>query len=238
MNSDRLQTTLINLLQSGTESNPALNSLLSDYTTYHVVLLIVGGFFTLILVGLSVLFWVRFKRAAKTETRKWTFERKTYFSFGLLTTIVGLLMMLIWVANAGTVLNPRPGFLGVINEFGTSQGGTHRAELYQSFNTWLQSGSRDVPALIQGKINDRLAWQRPKAIICSILLAIFMAASVRIWSTLIRRSKVRETTLNLNETALLCSGCFSVASCLLLMLMVLGNTQATFAPMSLTLFLG
>jgi cytochrome bd-type quinol oxidase subunit 2 len=238
MTNDSLQTTLINLLQSETESNIALNSLLGDYTTYHVVLLIIGGCFTLIFVVLSILFWVRFKRAPKTEIRKWTFEQKTYFSFGLLTTIVGLVMMLIVVANAGTVLNPRPGLLEVINEFGTSQGGAHRAELYQSFNTWLQSGSRDVPALIQSKINDRLAWQRPKAIICSVLLAIFVATSVRIWSALIKKSKVRETKLKLNEKALLVSGCFSVASCLLLMLMVLGNTQATFAPMSLTLFLG
>jgi cytochrome bd-type quinol oxidase subunit 2 len=238
MGSDSLQTTLTNLLQSEKDSSPALNSLLRDYTTYHVVLLIIGGFFTLILIALSILFWVRYKRSPKTEIRKWTFERKTYFSFGLLTTIVGLVMMLIVVANAGTVLNPRPGLLGVINEFGTSQGGAHRAELYRSFNTWLQSGSRDVPALIQSKIKDRLAWQRPKAIICSVLLAIFVATSVRIWSALIKKSKVRETKLKLNEKALLVSGCFSVASCLLLMLMVLGNTQATFAPMSLTLFLG
>lgn len=210
MGSDSLQTTLTNLLQSGTESNPALNSLLRDYTTYHVVLLIIGGFFTLILIALSILFWVRYKRSPKTKTRQWNFEQKTYVSFGLLTTTVGLLMTLIVVANAGTILNPRPGFLGVINEFGTSQGGAHRAELYQSFNTWLQSGSTDVPALIQGRINDRLAWQRPKAIICSVLLVIFTVASVRIWGALIKISKVRETRLNLNEKALLFSGFFQL----------------------------
>ncbi len=238
MNIDSLQTTLNNLLQSETRSNPALNSLLNDYTKYHVVLLIVGGLFTIILVILSFLFWARYKRAPKTDTSKWTFEKKTYFSFGLLVTVVGLLMALIVVANASNVLNPRQGFSGAIGVLSTSQAGTHKAELYQSFNTWLQSGNTHIPSLIQSKINNRLAWQRPKAIICSALLAIFVAVSIRIWGTLIRQSKVREVKWKLKEKALLFSGVVSVAVCLLLMLMVIGNTQGAFAPLSLTLFYG
>ena len=238
MKNHSLQTTLNNLLKSGTRSNPALNSLLSDYIKYHVVLLIVGGFFSLILVTLTVLFWSRYKRAPKTDTRKWTFEKKTYFSFGLLTTIVGLFMVLIVVANASTVLNPGPGFSGVVDMLGTSQAGTHKTELYQSFNTWLQSGSTPVPSLIQSKINERLSWQRPKAVICSVLLAVFVAASIRIWGTLIRKSKVRETKQKLKEKALLFSGIGAVAVCLLLMLMVIGNTQGAFAPISLMLVFG
>jgi cytochrome bd-type quinol oxidase subunit 2 len=238
MSSDRLQTMLNNLLQSGTRSNPALNRLLSDYIEYHVVLVIVGGLFTLILITLSVLFWHRYKRAPKTNTRKWTFEKKTYFSFGLLTTLVGLFMALIVVVNASTVLNPQQGFLGVVDMLGTSQAGTHKAELYQSFNTWLQSGSVHVPSLVQSKINDRLAWQRPKAIICSALLAIFFVVSIRIWGILIRQSKVRETKRKLKEKTLLFSGVGAVIICLLLMLMVIGNTQGAFAPMSLTMLFG
>lgn len=238
MNSDSLQTTLNNLLQSGTQSNPALNSLLSDYIKYHVVLLIVGVLFTLILVTLSVLFWVRYKRAPKTDTGKWTFEKKTYFSFGLLTTLVGLFMALIVVANTSTVLNPQKGFSGMVGMLGTSQNGTHKAELYQSFNTWLQSGSTHVPTLIQSRINDRLAWQLPKAIICSALLAVFVVMSARIWGTLIRQSKAREAKQKLKEKVMLFSGVVSVAVCLLLMLMVIGNTQGAFAPLSLTLLFG
>jgi hypothetical protein len=238
MNSDSLQTTLNNLLKSGTRSNPVLNILLSDYTKYHVVALIVAGLFTLILVTLNVLFCTRYKRAPKADTRKWTFEKKTYFSLGLLTTIVGLFMVLIVVANASTVLNPGPGFSGVVDMLGTSQAGTQKTELYQSFNRWLQSGSTPVPSLIQSKINERLSWQQPKAIICSVLLAIFVAVNIRIWSTLIRQSKVRERKQKLKEKALLFSGVGAVAVCLLLMLMVIGNTSGAFAPISLTLIFG
>lgn len=238
MNSDSLQTMLNNLLQSGTQSNPALNSLISDYIRYHMVFLIVGGLFTLILLTLSVLFWTRYKKAPKTATSTWTFEKKTYFSFSLLTTIVGLFMALIVVANTSTVLNPQQGFSGVVGMLGTSQADEQKVQLHQSFNIWLQSGSTHIPALIQSKINDRLAWQLPKAIICSALLIIFIVMSVYIWGTLIRQSKVRETKRKLKEKMLLFSGVVSVAVCFLLMLMVIGNMQGVFAPLSLTLLYG
>jgi hypothetical protein len=126
----------------------------------------------------------------------------------------------------------------VVDMLGTSQAGTHKAELYQSFNTWLQSGSTQVPSFIQSKISDRLGWQQPKAIICSVLLAIFVVVSIRIWGTLIRQSKVRQMKRKLQEKALLFSGVVAVAVCLLLMLMVIGNTQGTLAPMSLTMVYG
>lgn len=238
MNSDSLQTTLNSLLQSGTRSNPVLNSLLSDYTTYHEILLIVGGLFTLTLATSSVLFWVRYKGAARTDAGKWTFEKKSMFSFGLLTTVVGLFMTLIVVANASNVLNPRQGFAGTVGVLGTPQVGTPKAELYRSFNTWLQSGSRQVPSLIQTKIDDRLAWQRPKAIMCSVLLTVFLVVSLRIWGTLIRQSEVREAKWQLQEKALLFSGVVAVAVCSLLMVMVIGNTQTAFAPLALTLLYG
>ncbi len=238
MNNDSLQTTLNNLLQSGTQSNPALNSLLSDYIKYHVVFLIVGGLFTLILLTLSILFWTRYKKTPKTAISKWIFEKKTYFSFSLLTTIVGLFMALIVVANTSTVLNPQQGFSGVVGMLGISQTDEQKVQLHQSFNIWLQSGSTHIPALIQSKINDRLAWQLPKAIICSALLIIFIVVSVYIWGTLIRQSKVREMKRTLKEKMLLFSGVVSVAVCLLLMLMVIGNMQGAFAPLSLTLLYG
>jgi hypothetical protein len=118
---------------------------------------------------------------------------------------------------------------------GRTQAGTPKAESHQSFNRWLQSGSTQIPPLVQSKISDRLAWQHPKAIICSVLLAIFVMVSMGIWGKLIRQSKVLGTKPKLK---LLFSGVVAVAVCFLLMLMVIGNTQATFAPMSLTLIYG
>ena len=67
-------------------------------------------------------------------------------------------MALIVAANISNVLNPQQGFSGVVGMLGTSQTDEQKVQLHQSFNTWLQSGSTHAPALIQSKINDRLAW--------------------------------------------------------------------------------
>jgi hypothetical protein len=147
-------------------------------------------------------------------------------------------MALIVVANTSTVLNPQQGFSGVVGMLGTSPADEQKVQLHQSFNIWLQSGSTHIPALIHSKIIDRLAWQLPKAIICSALLILFIMVSVYIWGTLIKQSKVHEMTWKLKEKMLLFSGVASVAGCFLLMLMVIGNMQGVFAPLSLTLLYG
>jgi hypothetical protein len=235
---DTLPNTLKDLLRSGTESNPALNVLLADYTRYHVVLVLVGGLFLLILVALSVLFWRRFRRAQRTPARRWAFERKTYFAFGLLSVVVAIFLALVVAANVSTVLSPREGFKGSIGMIDTSRAGAEDGALNQSFNGWLRSGSTDMPSLIQGEIDDRLSWQRPKAVLCTVLLLGFAGLSALIWRTLIRRFRMPEARWRLRDGTLLVLGLFTVALCLLLMLMVMGNTQGSLAPISLTLFFG
>jgi cytochrome bd-type quinol oxidase subunit 2 len=233
-----LQNILRTLVRSGTESNTALNVLIDDYTKYHVVLVVVGGLFLLGLVLLSVFFWRRFRKAPRTDSRRWTFEKKTYFAFGALTVVVGLFMALIVAANLSNVLNPTQGFSGAIGLLGSPRAGTQADELHQAVDAWLQSGSSDVPALVQGRIDDRLSWQRPKAVICSVLLIVFVLLSAGIWRALIRNSRVREGRWKFKEAALLLLGVLAVMGCLLLMLMVMGNTQGSIAPISLTLFYG
>jgi hypothetical protein len=226
------------LVRSGTESNTALNVLIDDYTKYHVVLVVVGGLFLLGLVLLSIFFWRRFRKAPRTDSRSWTFEKKTYFAFGALSVVVGLFMALIVAANLSNVLNPTQGFSGAIGLLGAPRAGTQADELHRAVDTWLQSGGSDVPALVQGRIDDRHSWQRPKAVICSVLLVVFVLLSAGIWRALIRRSRVRKGRWKLKEAALLLLGVLAVMGCLLLMLMVMGNTQGSIAPISLTLFYG
>lgn len=235
---DDLQASLNELIRSGSTSNPALNSLLSDYTKYHVVLVIVGGLFVLGFLLLSIFSWTQFKRAPKAGNRRWTFEKKTYFSFGLSSAVVGLLMALIVAANVSSVLSPRQGLSGSLGMLGTPRAGSRADELHQAFSTWLRSGTADMPSLIQSRIDDRLAWQRPKAAICSVVFIVFTVLSARIWRTLIRKSRVREGRWTLKDVALLAVGAGTGSACLLLMVMVIGNAQGSFAPMSLTLFYG
>lgn len=233
-----LQEQLRELLRSGVDSNPALNALLDDYTRYHVVLLVVGGLFLLALSLLVVLFWRRFRRAPRTATRTWTFEKRTYFAFGILAVLVAMFLALVVAANVSTVLSPRQGFAGSIGMLGTPSPGTPSDELYRSVDAWLQSGSAETPSVVQERIDERLAWQRPKAVIVSVLLIGFALLCALIWRALIRGSRTPEARWGPGRAALLLGGIASVLACLLLMLMVMGNTQGSIAPISLTLFFG
>lgn len=238
MNNGNLQRTLSKLIQSGSRSNPAMNILLDDYTRHHAVLVVVGGFLVLIFLLLSFFFWTQFKRTPEEAAHKWTFEKKTYFSLGALSIVVGLLMALIVAVNATTVLNPLPGFSALVDSLGTPKAGTQMDKLYQAFNIWLQSGSIHIPSLIQSKIDERLAWQRPKAIVSGVLLVVFVALSTRIWSTLIKKSRIRESKWGLKERALLVSGTVTITLSLLLMVIAVANMQGAFAPLALTLAFG
>ncbi|MBI4932751.1 MAG: hypothetical protein HY828_02660 [Actinobacteria bacterium] len=236
--SDALQDTLYELLHSGSTSNPALTRLLDDYSTYHVVLVVVGGFFVIVLSVLTAFFWRKFRRSTSASERRWSFERTTYFCLGLLSGAVSLLLTLIVGANLGNARNPREGFIGVVDALGRAQPGTRTHELHQSFTTWLQSETASMPTLIDRRIDERLAWQQPKAIIACALLAVFAVLGVRLWRTMIGKSRVRASSWTMNDRVLLLAGVGTVVSCLLLMLMVIGNTQASIAPIVMTLQFG
>lgn len=238
MNNNNLQRTLSKLIQSGSRSNSAMNTLLNDYTTDHMVLVVVGGFFVLIFLLLSLFFWTQLKRTHQAAKHKWTFEKKTYFSFGAVSIVVGLLLALIVAVNVTTVLNPLPGFSSLVDSLGTPKAGTQMDKLYQAFNTWLQSGSTHIPSLIQSKIDERLAWQRPKAIVSGVLLVVFGALSTRIWSTLIKKSRVHESKWGLKERALVVFGAATITFSLLLVVIVVANMQGAIAPITLTLAFG
>lgn len=234
MDSDNLQNMLYSLMQSGSRSNPAYNTLLHDYIKFHAVLVIEGGIFALLLIVLSMYFWQQFKRTRKAETRNWTFEKKAYFCFGLVSTIVALFMLLIVAVNLSTTLNPQEGFAQIISDLGTPQAGTQKAVRYQSVNIWVQSGSAHMSPVLQNEVRDRLSWQRPKAIVCSILLVVFAIFTARLWQKLIN-SRASKSMWRLKEKALITMGVIAVPVTLLLMIMALANTQASFAPIALTL---
>jgi hypothetical protein len=238
MNDNNLQSTLNKLIQSGSRSNPAMNTLINDYTRYHVVLVVVGAFLVLTFILLSIFFWAQFKRTSKTDKHKWTFEKMVYASFGALSAVVGLLIALIVAANATNVLNPQHGFSLLVDSLGTPQASTPMDKLYQEFNTWVQSGSANIPSLIQSKIHERLAFHTTKAIVCGVLLVVFIAFSTRIWSTLIKKSQVRKSKWRLKERVLLVSGIATIMLSLLLMVIVVANMQGAFAPITLTLLYG
>src|ERR1700684_3196318 len=150
-------------------TSPAYGQLLTADRNFHVAFLVVGGPFILLLLLFSTYSWVRFKQA-----RHRTFERRSYFSFAAVSLVLGLVLATVFWGNVTSVVNPRQ-----------TLSGTTFSPVGQ---TWLQSGPAQISPLLQHAINERLAWQRPKAVICSILLVAVVTLTVLLWRTLIRQS--------------------------------------------------
>lgn len=237
MTAQPLHDTLYELVRSNSDSNPAFNRLLDDYTAYHVVLVVVGGLFLVAIALFSAMAWTRFRRSPRLGRKKWSFERRTYFWFAACSTLIGLMMAVIVAANISTVLEPRQGFAGTLGMLRTPAAGTRTDTRYQAFDSWLRNGDASLPSPIQSAIDDRLAWQRPKAAICSLLLVLFVWLSVHIWRSLIEKSRAGAKR-TAGERARIASGLTTVMASLVLMLMVIGNTQASLAPLGLTLING
>jgi uncharacterized membrane protein YidH (DUF202 family) len=200
-------------------TSPAFDQLLTADRNFHISFLIVGCPFTLLLLLFSAYSWVRFKRA-----RHRPFERRSYFTFGAASLAIGLVMAVVSWGNVTSVVNPRQ-----------TLAGTTFSPVGQM---WLRSGRAQVSPLLQQAIDERLAWQRPKAIICSVLLVAFVTLAVFVWRTLIRQSRAGEPFRKISRRLMLGAGVLSAVSCLLLMLMVIGNTEGSFAPLFITALYG
>ena len=200
-------------------ANAAYDRVLADDRNYHIVFLVVGGLFTLLLLLFTVFSWRRFKQA-----HRHTFERRTYLASGTAgVTLVLFLAVALW-ANVTSVVNPRK-----------TLSGTTFSPVGEA---WVRSGSAQISPGLQQAIDDRLAWQRPKAVICIVLLVALVLTTMFIWRTLIRRSATGEPVRKLGRRMMLGAGVLSAAACVLLMLMVIGNTEGALAPLTLTVIYG
>ncbi len=234
--SDGLQTTLGELLRSGTTTNAALNRLIGDYAAYHLVLVLEGSLFALGLATLAGSSWRRVRGLHPGSG--WSFERKTTLCSAVASTVLAAMLMVLVAANLSNVMHPRQGLAGTLSVIESSQPGSRQEVLHQEFATWLESGDAAVPASIQTSVDHRLAWQQPKAAICALLLIATSALAARVWRALIRRSRRAEWRWGTANRLLFVAGTAAAAACPLLMAMAIGNTQASFAPISLTMLYG
>ena|SRR5579871_5469746 len=161
-----------------------------------------------------------------------------YCSFGAVSIVVGLVFAWFVAVDATNVLDPRDGFSFLVDSLGTPQPGTPMDHLYQAFNTWIQSGSTTIPSLVQEKIQERMAFHTTKAIVSGVLLVVFVVLGTLIWRTLLKKSRIREATWRLTESALLVCGAVAITFSLLLLVIVVANLQGAFAPITLTLLDG
>ena len=198
-----------------------MDAILADYQRFHAVLVVLAVVFlaamiTLIVVCATSLRAARRRPSGATRRQVWTYR---IFITG--AVLVALFLLVVIAANVSTVLNPARGFAGV------DQSG-------RAITAWLSSGSPVVPAEVQERVDARLSWQLPKAIIVTVLLIAVASASVWIWRRWVSRAYPSRSA----NVLLLLTGTMSVGAALLLMLMVMGNVQAVLAPTTMSLVLG
>src|SRR5690242_1372007 len=133
------------------QANPAYDLVLADDRNYHLVFLVVGGLFTLLLLLFTVFSSRRLHRA-----RRGTFERRTHLWSAIAGGALLLFMGVALWANVTSVADP-----------GKTLAGTTFSPLGEA---WVRSGSAEISPALRQAIDDRLAWQRPKAVICFVLL--------------------------------------------------------------------
>ncbi len=232
-----LPSILKDLLGSGSTSNAALDRMIDDYATYHATLVVVGGCFLLALLLFAGFCWKRHRRSRTRGVGPRTFERRTYARLGLSSIAVSALLAVVVAANLSSALDARHGLAGVVPSLDSPPASSGRAQLQLEFATWLRSGDAATPPPIGDRIDDRLAWQQPKAIITAVLLVLIAALSARVWRGLLRASRVSSRRSARDRTRL-AMAIGAVPVCLALMLMVMGNTQASVAPLTMTMLFG
>ena len=237
MNGD-LRSTLAQLLRAGAPPNAALDRLLADYARFHLVLAVVGGAFVVGALLLAAGGRRRYRRERRAGMRRGAFPALTHLATVFLGVVVAGLLALVVVANLTTALDPRPGFAGAVDAMAAPSPGTVRAEHDRAFVEWLDSGSDAVPAPVAHLVDARLAWQRPKAVVTGMLLVLVLVGAAHVWRRALRGWRTAPGRWRPQQLALVALGVLAVPVALVLVLMVMGNTQASVAPLSMTLFYG
>lgn len=90
---------------------PALDAMVSEFAWYHVAFAIVAVVVVVALLSLSVVFWRSFARMGPADRR----ARRVLGSFGVLAASSSLIVLVVFVANTGTAMDPAPALLGLFN---------------------------------------------------------------------------------------------------------------------------
>lgn len=102
---DEIRQRLDESLSGGAQTTPALEVMIGDFARYHVAMAVIDGVSAVVFVGVSVVLWKRF--AGKESGR----ARWVSGSFGVLSVVLSLALIVVAVANTSTAADPGPALL-------------------------------------------------------------------------------------------------------------------------------
>jgi hypothetical protein len=94
-------------VSSGDQAPPALEVMIGDFSRYHVAMAMIATIVAVALIGMSVALWTRFARSGSSNRR----TRRVLGSFGVLSGLLSLLVIVVAVANTTTAGDPAPALL-------------------------------------------------------------------------------------------------------------------------------
>jgi heme/copper-type cytochrome/quinol oxidase subunit 2 len=108
---DQVRQRLAESAGAGHRTPPALEVMISDYALYHVTLVVIGSIVAVVLIGMSIVLWRRSARTGSSDRR----TRRVLRSFGVLSTVLSLIMIVVVVANMTNVADPAPALLALFD---------------------------------------------------------------------------------------------------------------------------
>ncbi len=102
---DQVRQRLADSLYAGGGTPLALEVMISDFSRYHVAMAVIAAIVAVVLIGLSVVLWKRFARTPDGRTRR------VLGSFGVVSAVLSVAVIVVAVANTTTVADPAPALL-------------------------------------------------------------------------------------------------------------------------------
>lgn len=104
---DHVKQRLADFPSAGHQSPPALDVMLSEFSQFHVALAVLAAIVAVVFVGMTVVLWKGFARAGSSNGQ----ARRLWGSFGVLSGLFLLVMIVLAAANATTAQDPAPALL-------------------------------------------------------------------------------------------------------------------------------
>jgi hypothetical protein len=106
---DQVRQHLAHYPDTGDRTPPALKVMVSDFSRFHEVRVVTATIVAVVLIGMSVVSWRRFARTGASDRR----TRRVFRSFGLLSALLSLAVIVVAVANITVAADPAPALLGL-----------------------------------------------------------------------------------------------------------------------------
>ncbi|MCH6160189.1 hypothetical protein [Streptomyces marispadix] len=106
---DQVRQRLADYPDTGDRTPLALKAMVGDFSRFHAVRVVTATTVAVVLVGMSVASWKRSARAGASERR----ARRVFRSFGLLSALLSLAVIVVAVANITVTADPAPALLGL-----------------------------------------------------------------------------------------------------------------------------